>query len=161
RLRAVPHTGMPAFLLDLRYSVRRLVSNPGFTTLVVVTLALGIGASTAIFSAVNPILFEPLPYPRADRIVTVWDYMVDGSRLEVSFGNYRELVERTHTFDAIGVMKPWQPTMTGETTPERFDGQRVSVGYFRALGVPPTIGRDFDAGDDRVNGPNVAILGHG
>src|SRR5262245_23808039 len=115
---------MAAFLLDLRYSLRRLLGDPGFTTLVVVTLALGIGASTAIFSAVNPILFQSLPYPRANRIVTIWDYGVDRSRLEISFGNYRELVERTRTFDAIGVMKPWQPTMTGESTPERFDGQR-------------------------------------
>src|SRR5207245_2930510 len=70
----------------------------------------------------------------------------------------RELVERSRSFDAIAVMKPWQPTMTGTTEPERFDGQRVSGAYFRALGVLPALGRDFQASDDQSNGPNVVIL---
>jgi putative ABC transport system permease protein len=148
-------------LSDLRHGARRLRSHPGFATVSVLTLALGIGASTAIFSAVNPILFEPLPYPHAERVTMIWDHGVDGGRLEVTFGTYRELVERSRSFDALAVMKPWQPIMTGATTPERFDGQRVSASYFRALGVSPALGRDFQAADDRVNGPNVAILGDG
>ena len=137
---------------------RRLRSNPGFAAVSVLTLALGIGASTAIFSAVNPILFEPLPYPHAGRIMMIWDLGVDGSRLDVTFGTYRELAERSRSFDAIAVMKPWQPTMTGRAEPERLDGQRVSASYFRALGVSPVLGRDFQASDDRLNGPNVVIL---
>jgi len=148
-------------LSDLRHAGRRLRLAPGFTVVCVITLALGIGASTAIFSAVNPILFEPLPYPDARRVMMLWDYGVDGGRIDVTFGTYREIVQRSRSFEAIGVMRLWQPTITGAAEPERLEGQRVSVGYFRALGVLPILGRDFEAADDRVNGPNVVILGDG
>jgi hypothetical protein len=80
---------------DLRYGVRMLLKTPGFTLIAVFTLALGIGASTAIFSAVNPILFEPLPYPHADRVMTIWYAGADGSPAAQSFGNYRELAARS------------------------------------------------------------------
>jgi putative ABC transport system permease protein len=146
---------------DLRVGARRLRSQPGFAAVSVLTLALGIGASTAIFSAVNPILFEPLPYPHAGRLTMMWDYGTDGSRLDVTFGTFREVVERSRAFDAIAVFKPWQPTMTGPAEPERLDGQRVSASYFQVLGVPPALGRDFDASGDRLNGPKVAILSDG
>jgi hypothetical protein len=134
-------------LSDLRYAARRLRSNPGFSAVSVLTLALGIGATTAIFSAVNPILFEPLPYPHAGRIAMIWDFGVDRSRIEVTFGTYRELIERSRSFDAIAVMKPWQPAMTGTGEPERFDGQRVSASYFRRW-CTPGAGPDFEADDD-------------
>jgi putative ABC transport system permease protein len=148
-------------LQDISYGLRFLRRGPGFTAVAVLTLALGIGASTAIFSAVNPILFEPLPYPHADRVTMIWDFAGDGSRFYPTFGTYRELVERSHSFDAIAVMRPWQPTMTGRAEPERLDGQRVSASYFRVLGVPPALGRDFDASDDQLNGPKVAIISDG
>jgi hypothetical protein len=146
---------------DLRYGLRSLRRAPGFTIVAALTLALGIGASTAIFSAVNPILFEPLPYPHADRVMMIWDFGPGGSPLYTTFGTYRELVERSHSFDAIAVMKPWQPTMTGASEPERLDGQRVSASYFRVLGVPPALGRDFEPSDDQINGPKVAIISDG
>jgi len=146
---------------DLRYAARRLRRNPGFAAVSAVTLALGIGASTAIFSAVNPILFQPLPYPHAGRIVTIWDRANDGSRADVTFGTYRELAARSHAFEAIAAFKPWQPAIAGAAEPERLDGQRVAAGYFRALGVSPVLGRDFDDSDDRANGPNVVVLGDG
>ena len=146
---------------DLRYGLRVLLKQKAFTVVAVVTLALGIGASTTIFSAVNPILFEPLPYPYADRITMIWDFAGDGSRLYPTFGTYRELVERSHSFDAIAVIKPWQPTMTGRAEPERLDGQRVSASYFQVLGVRPVLGRDFDPSDDQFNGPKVAIISDG
>ena len=143
---------------DIRFGVRMLLKKPGFTLIAVFTLALGIGASTAIFSAVNPILFEPLPYPNADRVTTIWDFGPDGAHLYVTFGTYRELVERSRSFDEMAVMKPWQPTLTGATEPERVDGQRVSASYFRALGVLPAMGRDFEASEDQVRGSKVVIL---
>ena len=146
---------------DLRYAARRLRRNPGFAAVSAVTLALGIGASTAIFSAVNPILFQPLPYPHAGRIVTIWDRANDGSRADVTFGTYREFAARSHAFEAIAAFKPWQPAIAGAAEPERLDGQRVAAGYFRALGVSPVLGRDFDDSDDRANGPNVVVLGDG
>jgi len=146
------------FVSDVRYAARRLRGSPGFTAVAVSTLALGIGASTAIFSAVNPILFQPLPYPHAQRVMMVWDQGVDGSRIDVTFGTYRELAERSRSFDTMAVMKPWQATITGAAQPERLVGQRVSAGYFHALGLPPALGRDFQASEDRAHGPNVVIL---
>jgi putative ABC transport system permease protein len=149
---------MQSFWQDLRYGARMLLKQPGFTLITVLTLALGIGASTAIFSAVNPVLFESLPYPQARQIMTIWYAGADGSRVSQAFGNYRELAARSRAFDALAVMKLWQPTMIGPAEPERFDGQQVSASYFRVLGVPPALGRDFDPADDRLNGPNVTII---
>jgi len=146
---------------DVRYAARRLRRDAAFTVLAASTLALSIGASTAIFSAVNPILFQSLPYPDARRVTMIWDYGVDGARIPVTFGTYREVLARNHTLAAVAAMRPWQPTMVGHDEPERIDGQRVSAGYFRALGVPPFLGRDFTDADDSVNGPNVVILSEG
>jgi putative ABC transport system permease protein len=146
---------------DLRYGLRLLVKTPGFTLIAAFTLALGIGASTAIFSAVNPILLEPLPYPHADRLAMVWDFGNEGARVHVTFGTYRELLERSRSFDAMAVMRVWQPALTGQAQPERFDGQRVSAGYFRALGVSPAMGSDFQESDDQPNGPAVVIISDG
>jgi putative ABC transport system permease protein len=145
-------------IADLRYAARRLRRSPGYTIVSVITLALGIGATTAIFSAVNPILFEPLPYPNAQRIATISDRSDVGTPIDVTFGTYRELVQRSHSFDAMAAFKGWQPTMIGRAEPERLTGQRVSAPYFTALGVRPILGRDFQASDDRPSGPNVAVL---
>ena len=146
---------------DLRYAFRQLRKNSGFTLTVIVILALGIGAITAIFSTVNPILFKPLPYLQASRITMIWERHSDGSRLFDCFGTFHGLAEATRSFDALAAMKPWQPTLLGKTEPERFEGQRVSADYFRALGVEPVLGRNFEVADDQHKGPNVVILGDG
>jgi putative ABC transport system permease protein len=145
---------------DVRYAWRVLTHDPGYGTMAAATIALGIGATTAILSAVYPILIEPLQYPHAERIATIWYAGQDRTRLAQSFGTYRELASRSRTFEALAVFKPWQPTLTGRAEPERLDGQRVTAEYFRALGVSPTLGHDFDTTDDRANGPNVVILGN-
>jgi len=106
---------------DLRYAARRLRASPGFTFVCAITLALGIGASTAIFSAVNPILFEPLPYPHASRLLTIWD-VFQGARSWVTFHTYREIAERTTSFDGLAVMEAWQPAMISDAQPERLEG---------------------------------------
>jgi putative ABC transport system permease protein len=142
---------------DLRYALRQLRGNPAFTVVTVLTLALGIGASTAIFSAVNPILFSPLPYPHANRIMMIWN-TDDGARSEVAFGTYRELKARSRSFAAMAVYEPWQPSMTGGDEPVRLEGQSVSASFFRVLGVAPSLGRDFRASEDVFNGPKVVIL---
>ena len=142
---------------DVQHAIRRLRRAPGFTALCALTLAVGIGASTAIFSAVNPILFEPIPYPQPERVLAIWDYGVDGSHLDVTFGTYRELAERSRTLESIAVMRSWQPTMTGGQ-PERLAGQRVTAGYFDVLAVRPALGRNFTAAEDLPNGAKVAIL---
>jgi putative ABC transport system permease protein len=146
-------------LADVRYAVRQLRRNPGFAAVSVLTLALGIGAASAIFSAVNPILFEPLPYPHAGRVAMMWEVGAGGARTEATFHTYREILARNRSFEAVAVSKPWQPALAGDTQPERPDGQRVSSGYFRVLGIAPALGRDFHAADDERNGPKVVILG--
>jgi len=146
---------------DVRVGVRRLVKNPGFTALTVLTLAVGIGATTAIFSVAKPVLFDPLPYPDSDRVLSITDRVPDGSPADVTFGSYLELAERIRSFEAMAVLRPWEPTLTGAAEPERLTGQRVSAEYFRVLGVAPVMGRPFDAGADRAGGPNELILGHG
>ncbi len=152
---------MRIWLQDFRYAWRQLRKNPGFACTAIVVLGLGIGAVTAIFSAVNPILFEPLPYPQASRLMMIWYAGSDGSRIPQTFHTYRELAERNRAFDAIAVMNPWQPTLTGAAQPERLDGQRISASYFRTLGVAPALGRDFQASDDVFHGPNMVILSNG
>lgn len=147
--------------MELRYAVRPLRRRPGFALVCAATLALGIGASTAIFSAVNPIIFEPLPYPHADRILMVSDVGSDGSRQDVTFGTFRELADRSRSFSDAAVTDRWQPSITGAADPERLSGEKVSASYFRTLGVRPVVGRDFTAGDDRPRGPRVAIISDG
>jgi putative ABC transport system permease protein len=145
---------------DIRYGVRRLRATPGFTIVTVLTLAIGIGGATAIFSAVNPILFASLPYPHPGRIVSIVEQFANGSRTDGTFAMYRGFADRTTAFDAIAVFKPWRPTITGQGRPERLEGQRVSAGYFTVLGIAPIAGRDFAPSDDRPGGPNVVILGN-
>ncbi|HEX6463096.1 MAG TPA: ABC transporter permease [Vicinamibacterales bacterium] len=148
-----------AFVADLRYGTRRLRAAPAFTGVAVLTLAIGIGGVTAIFSAVNPLLFASLPYSHADRLAAVVETYASGGRTDGTFAMYRRFAERAHAFEAIAVFKPWQPTITGEERPERLEGQRVSAAYFAILGVSPVIGRDFAEPDDRPRGADVVILG--
>jgi putative ABC transport system permease protein len=144
-------------ILDLRCGARRLRRDPMLTAVAALTLALGIGASTAIFSAVNPVLFQPLPYPDAGRLMRIWDG-AGGDRVDVTFGTYRELLERSRSFAAMAVMRPVQPTLTGVDVPERLDGQYVSADYFRVLDVRPALGRDFRPADDQPNAPFVVLI---
>ena len=151
---------------DLRHAVRQLRRAPGFATIATLTLALGIGASTAIVSAVKPVLFDPLPYPDARRIVGVWDRSRDGTRADVAFGSYREIATRSRAFESLSVMRPWLPALTGGAgpdgaRPERVDGQLVSGGFFATLGVAPVLGRDFTPFDDAPGRPAVVILSDG
>jgi putative ABC transport system permease protein len=150
--------GFESVLRDLRYAARQLRHNPGFTATAMLVLAIGIGATTAIFSAVNPILFKALPYPAAGRVAMIWETRDRAAQMDVTFGSFHGLSERQRSFDALAVMKPWQPSIAGDAQPERFEGQRVSAGYFRVLGILPALGRGFGAADDQYRGPNVAIL---
>lgn len=143
---------------DVRYAARVLRRRPGFAAIATLTLALGIGASTAIFSAVWPILFAPLPYARADRVVMLTDFGENNQPVDVTFGTFHELVERSRSFRALAVTDRWQPALMGITEPERLTGALVSSQYFRAMGVVPAVGRDFTDSDDRPGAPRVVIL---
>jgi putative ABC transport system permease protein len=152
---------LESLIQDTRYALRMMAHNPGFTAVAVLTLAIGIGASTAIFSAVKPILIDALPYPHASRLMLLWEMRKNGAPMPVTFGTFQGLSQRTQSFDALAVFKPWQPAATATSQadrPERITGQRVSSDYFRVLGIAPFLGRNFQATDDRFKGPNVVIL---
>jgi putative ABC transport system permease protein len=147
-----------AFVADMRYGLRRLRTSPGFALVSVLTLALGIGATTAIFSVLNPILLASLPYPAADRLVTIGDRADDGSQLAPTYGTYVELRARARTFTNMAAMDHWQPSLTGTDQPERLEGERVTASYFVTLGVRPLVGRDFLETDEAPGGPRVVIM---
>ena len=150
--------GLDSFGADVRYAVRQLRRSPGFAWTSIAILALGIGACTAIFSTIKPILLDSLPYPHAKQLMMSWEMRGDSGPMGVSFGTFHGLAERSQAFTAMAVMKPWQPTIVATARPERLEGQRVSADYFRTLGISPLLGRDFNASDDRFHGPNLVIL---
>ena len=145
-------------ITDVRYALRRLRRDPVFTVVASLTLALGIGAATAIFSAVNPILFRALPYPGAERIVTISDRAPSGAAAEPTYGTYEELASRSRSFETLAATDVWHPSLTGTEEAERLQGQRVSASYFRALGVMPLTGRSFDGAEDIPGAVRVAVL---
>ena len=143
---------------DVRLTLRGLRRSPGFTSVVVLTLGLGVGAVTAIVGVVRPVLFDPLGYPQSERIFFVDSRGEDGARVQSAFGTYVELTERTRAFVSLAALKPWQPTLSGEADPERLEGQAVSAAYFDVLGVRPAMGPGFDASADRPTGARVVLL---
>ena len=150
--------GVDTLLGDCRYALRRLRRDPGFTVVAALTLALGIGAATAIFSAVNPILFRALPYPGAERIVAISDRAPSGAPAEPTYGTYEELASRSRSFETLSAADVWRPSLTGTDEAERLQGQRVSASYFHTLGVLPAVGRSFDGAEDAPGAARVAVL---
>ena len=157
RSNALMHT----LLNDLRYGIRQLWLRPGFTALAALTFALGIGATTAIFSVVNPILFQSLPYPDADRIVTLWERDNHGNEDNTGFASFRDVQRMATSLEAVAVTGFWQPTLQGTGEPERFTGQKVTEDYFKVLGVAPFLGRDFTTAEQVRGQHHVTILSYG
>lgn len=153
---------MDNLIQDLRYATRSLLRSPGFTVVAVLTLALGIGANTAIFSVLYGVLLRPLPYPEAGRLVGL-SQVYRGSRDEraVDYREYRFLAENGRVFQSLAVSTNLGfNVFTGEEA-DRARGMRVSSGFFRVLGVAPLLGREFSADEDQLGGPQVAILSYG
>ncbi|NIP60700.1 MAG: hypothetical protein GWM92_19990, partial [Gemmatimonadetes bacterium] len=137
----------------------------GFTAVVVLTLALGIGANTAIFSVVNGVLLQPLPYPDSDELVAVWaDYTERGGPEAewFSYPDFADLRDQASTLSALAVYDGWGPTLTGSGETERLQGAQVSHGMFgRVLGISPDLGRSFEASEDEPGAEPVVLLSHG
>ena len=150
-----------SFLSDLRHAVRVLARARGFTFLCVATLGIAIGATTTIFSVVNPLLLRPLPYPKPEQIVTVYERDRDGVASRLGWMTYRDLRDRSNSLVHSAAFGDWQPTLFGELDAERLQGQRITSEYFRTLGVRPVIGRDFEAADDTPDNAMKVILSHG
>ena len=144
---------------DLRFAIRMLRKSPGFTTVAVLTLALGIGANTAIFSLVNGVLLRPLPYHKPDRLTIVWEKSRDGSTENVGYATYLDWRAQNKSFEQLAIYSSWQPVLqVGE--PEQLNGLRVTSNYFRTLGIHPEIGRDFLPEEDSPNTNKVVMLSH-
>jgi putative ABC transport system permease protein len=152
---------LEAFLQDLRYGARRLVAAPAFALIAIVTLALGIGANTAIFSVAAAVLLRPLPYPAADRLTMVW---MDNARINLredwhSYPNYLDYQSRNSTFDGMAVFNRRFLTITGSGEPERVEGAHGSANLFDVLGVRPMLGRTYSR-EEEEGGAMVVVLSH-
>jgi len=147
---------------DFRYALRTLAKSPGFTAVAVLTLALGIGPNTAIFSLVYGVLLKPLPYPEADRLVGLAEtYQGNRNELDVAYDEFRYLEDHSRVFERLAVStEVGFSVFTGDIA-ERVNGLRVSKDFFATLGVRPALGRDFLAEEDQMGGASVAILSHG
>jgi putative ABC transport system permease protein len=147
---------------DLRYAIRTLLKSPGFTLVAVVTLALGIGANTAIFSVLYGVLVKPLPYSEPDRLVGLSE-VYRGARDErsVTWRQYQFLSANSNVFEAVGVSTGVGFNVFTGGAADRANGERVSSNFFHILGVSPMLGRTFTADEDQVGGPQVAILSDG
>jgi hypothetical protein len=136
-----------SFLQDIRFGLRVLAKNPGFTAIAVLTLALGIGANTAIFSVVNAVLLRPLPFAHSNRIVSIGESLPGfSSTMPMNAPDYRTFSERQRSFEALAVYGNRHFDLTGEGRPERVQGARISSSLFPLLGVAPRMGRSFTSG---------------
>ncbi len=151
---------MRTFLADLRHGARLLRRAPGFALLSTASLALAIGATTAVFSVLDPLLLRSLPYPHAERVITVWEQEQNGSPSNVGWPTYRDFAEGATTLEHAAAIGFWQPTLTEGDEPERLDGARVSWPFFQVLGVHPALGRDFAPSDDVPANNALVILSH-
>lgn len=152
---------MDRLFQDLRYALRQMRRQPGFATLSVVTLALGIGATTALFSVTETVLLEPLPYPDAERAAVLWSGWTDFPRTWVSYDEVEAYREEVESFDEVGMFMDGQANLTGGDAPERIRFAAVNANLFRILGVAPILGRGFLPEEDVPGGAPVVVLGHG
>ena len=154
---------MGDLLLDLRYGLRGLRARPGFTAAALVTLTLGIGATTAIFSIVRAVLIEPLPYAAPDRLVMLWhNYSsINLPKATLSVPAFIEYRDHVAGFESVAVGTNWNANLTGGGEPERVQGMRVTADFLRTLGVGVARGRDFLPEEDRPGGEGVVILTDG
>ncbi len=143
---------------DARFAVRMLRRSPGFTVVAVATLALGIGANTAIFSVFYGVLLRPLPYPRQNRLVLIHDWSKDTPFYPVSYLNFVVWREQQQSFTAIGVARPWQFSYAGPNETERLNGAVASYDLFAAIGLAPVRGRLFAADDDKPGAERTVVL---
>ena len=151
---------MSSLLRDLRHAGRTLRHSPGFTTVAVLTLAIGIGANTAIFSFVDAILLKPLPYPGADCIVRVLEKPPRGERNGISTMNFLDWQKDNTVFDFMSAQTGDAVTLTGGSEPVQLRGGLVSAGYFKVFGIEPALGRVFLPGEDELGKHQVAIISH-
>src|SRR3954453_17075839 len=151
---------MDSLLRDFRHAVRNLARTPGFALVTILTLALGIGANTAIFSVVNAVILRPLGYPHPEQLVYISSQFpaMGFDQFWISPPEFLEFQERTHAFAVVGAFATGQANLTAPDRPRRVNAGQASADLFKALGVNAQYGRTFDAAETRPNGPRVTIL---
>src|SRR5271169_657130 len=153
---------MRTVLHDLRYAVRLLAKAPGFAVIAILTLTLGIGANTAIFSVVNAVLLNPLPYPQSDRIVVLFHEKPNFRTGSISYLNFEDWRRENQSFSSMAAYREMGGvTLSGDGDPEVVIGQMVSAGFFEILGVKPVVGRTFSADEDRLGANPTVMIGEG
>ncbi|HVF23474.1 MAG TPA: ABC transporter permease, partial [Pyrinomonadaceae bacterium] len=148
-------------LMDVRYALRWLRKNPSFTSLAVLTLAVGIGVNTAMFSVVNTVLLRPLPFPEADRIVWMAESGSEVRDRWVSYPNFLDWRARNQVFETMSAFRGYSVNLTGTDKPESLNARLVSAGYFTVMRATPLLGRDFTEADDQPGATPVTLLSYG
>ena len=154
-------TSLEHFVQDLRYGLRMLARNPGFTTVAVLTLGLGIGANTAIFSLVNGVLLNPLPYRQPDQLVALYTRTADFARSSTSYSNFLDWARDNRSFSALAAYRPDNFNLTGMGEPEQVPVEMVSASFFPLLGVQPALGRAFLPNEDQLGATPVVLISGG
>ncbi|HEX7960872.1 MAG TPA: ABC transporter permease, partial [Terriglobales bacterium] len=152
---------MNTLILDLRYAVRMLMKSPGFMAIAVLTVALGIGANTALFSVVNGVLLNPLPYRDSNQLVAVYGDAPGFEKSPVSYPNFVDWQRQNEVFSSMALYRHEDYNFTGNGEGERVTGYMVTADFFRTLSVTPVLGRTFRPDDDVVGGAPVVVLGGG
>lgn len=145
---------------DLKHAVRMLAKKPGFTLVALVTLALGIGANTAVFSVVNAVLLRPLPYPNADRLVAVSENSLNAPDISVAYPDYLDWRAQQSVFEEMSARMPTGGIISGANEPERVIGRLVTPSFFSTLGVPLMLGRAFSEAENSPGAPPVMVISH-
>ncbi len=148
-------------LQDLRYGARMLRKNSGFTLVAVLTLALGIGANTAIFSVVNGVLLNPLPYPHPEQLVTLHESKPNFEFGSISYPNFRDWQRDNHTFSSVAISRGFAFSLTGIGEAEQVRGRFISSDFFSTVGVNPVLGRSFAPGEDEIGAAPIALISEG
>ena len=151
---------MDSFLSDVRYAIRNLVKRPGFTAIAILTLAVGIGANSTIFSAINALLLKPLPFPELDRVVAIWDEDAAHGyeHNEVAFANYADWRDQNQSFEKLALYRWWSANLTGIDPPERIQGMLVMASFFDVTGTRPLMGRTFYEQENQPGSDAVAVI---
>ena len=153
---------MNSIIKDLRFALRGLVKHPAFTAIAIVTLALGIGGSTSIFTVVNAALLRGLPYKSPDRLYHIWENTPtkEFPKREFSYPDYQDY-QQNSVFEGLAAYTGGGAILSGSGDPENLNSPRVSANFFSVLGVDPLLGRTFQTGEDVQGGPKVTILTYG
>lgn len=152
---------MNGWLQDLRSALRQFIKTPGVTAVVIITIALGVGANTALFSVVNGVLLNPLPYPQPDQLVTLHQGKANFATGSIPFPDFRDWRKDNHTFSAMAISRGSAFSLTGAGEAIQVTGEFVTSDYFTVLGTKPLLGRTFTPGEDEIGAAPIAVIGEG